>query len=74
LLDAGDMGVLATDTHKSIGSSGMIGAHHLQKLLRELEQAAKTKDADHAKTQAASVISAWPATQSALLAKSYTLG
>lgn len=74
LLDAGDMGVLATDTHKSIGSSGMIGAHHLQKLLRELEQAAKTKDEDHAKTQAASVISAWPATQSALLAKSYTLG
>ncbi|MEH6522970.1 hybrid sensor histidine kinase/response regulator [Sulfitobacter sp.] len=74
LLDAGDMVALAVDTHKSIGSSGMIGAHHLQKLLRELEKAAKTKDEDHAKTHAASVISAWPATQSALQAKSYTLG
>jgi PAS domain S-box-containing protein len=74
LLDAGDMVALAVYTHKSIGSSGMIGAHHLQKLLRELEKAAKTKDEGHAKTHAASVISAWPATQSALQAKSYTLG
>ncbi|WP_162798645.1 hybrid sensor histidine kinase/response regulator [Sulfitobacter sp. SK012] len=74
LLQQGDMLSLASDTHKSVGSSGMIGAHHFQNLLRELEHAAKAGDEKRVMKCVDDVVSAWPATQSALKAKSYTLG
>jgi PAS domain S-box-containing protein len=74
LMSDADMPTLAAETHKSIGSAGMIGVHHLQKALRGLEQAAKAADSDGAKEHAKVVAAAWPATKSALQAKSYTLG
>jgi PAS domain S-box-containing protein len=73
LLADDDMPTLAANTHKSIGSSGMIGADQFQAALRGLEQAAKSGDSDGAHEHAQNVKAAWPATQSALKAKSYTL-
>jgi CheY-like chemotaxis protein len=73
LLD-GDMQVLAANAHKSVGSSGMIGARQFQANLRHLEQAAKSGDADGVQTASEIVTSSWPATQAALKAKSSTLG
>lgn len=74
LLSVGDMQTLAADVHKSIGSAGMIGVHHFQSALRGLEQAAKAANVESANKHADLVMAAWPATQSALQAKSYTLG
>ena len=74
LLSDGDMPALAADVHKSIGSAGMIGVHHFQSALRGLEQAAKAANVESANKHADLVTAAWPATQSALQAKSYTLG
>ena len=74
LLQNGDMATLAAETHRSIGSSGMIGANQFQNTLRDLEQSAKASDEVHAAEDADYVKAAWPATQSALEAKSYSLG
>ncbi|MEP4198338.1 MAG: ATP-binding protein [Aliishimia sp.] len=65
---------IATQTHKSIGSAGMIGVISFQKALRGIEQAAKAGDMDTLKEHFELVVLAWPATQSALTERSYTLG
>lgn len=72
--NAEDMDALATNTHKSVGSASMIGAHSFQQELRALEQAAKAGDTNGAKANASAVQLAWPATQAAirtLAAKTY---
>ncbi|MFT5798031.1 MAG: PAS domain S-box-containing protein [Candidatus Azotimanducaceae bacterium] len=66
--NAEDMEALATSTHKSVGSAGMIGAHSFQQELRFLEQAAKAGDTDSAKAHTSAVQLAWPATQAAIRA------
>ena len=66
MLENGDLQALAASAHKSVGSSGMIGALDLQKQLRALEQAAKASDAGLAQTYANAVTEVWPATQTAL--------
>ena len=64
--NAENMAGLAANTHKSVGSAGMIGAHSFQKKLRALEQAAKAGDTNGAKENASAVQLAWPATQAAI--------
>jgi PAS domain S-box-containing protein len=69
LLEHADMPTLAATTHRSIGSSGMIGAMVFQAELRALEQAAKSNDVETARHHARAAAGAWPATISALRAK-----
>ena len=64
--NAENMNALAANTHKSVGSAGMIGAHSFQQELRSLEQAAKAGDTNGAKANANAVQLAWPATQAAI--------
>ncbi|MEP3946039.1 ATP-binding protein [Ascidiaceihabitans sp.] len=72
LIKENDMATLAEKTHKSIGSSGMIGAHQFQAVLRGFEQAVKSGNSDDAQYHANAVKAAWPDTQTALKAKFYT--
>jgi PAS domain S-box-containing protein len=64
--NAEDMDALAANTHRSVGSAGMIGAHSFQQELRALEQAAIAGDTNGAKANASAVQLAWPATQAAI--------
>ena len=63
-----DMDALAANTHQSVGSAGIIGAHSFLQELRALEQAAKAGDTNGAKAHASAVQLAWPATQAAIRA------
>ncbi len=66
LMNAEDLSDLATHTHKSIGSAGMIGTLGFQRQLRALEQAAKANDAEVARAAAAEVKAGWEGTRRAL--------
>jgi CheY-like chemotaxis protein len=66
--NAHDMDALAANTHQSVGSAGIIGAHSFLQELRALEQAAKAGDTNGAKAHASAVQLAWPATQAAIRA------
>lgn len=59
---------LAKVSHKSVGSSGMIGAISLRDDLRALEQAAKVADLEGAEAAASVVTANWPKTLKALRA------
>ncbi len=57
---------LAATSHKSIGSSGVIGALSFRDDLRVLEQAAKSQDLEAAQSAASVVAANWPKTLKAL--------
>lgn len=67
-IEAGNLSDLAARVHRSIGSSGMIGALPFQRDLRKLEQAAKAGDGSSARDAAADLPARWHDTRAALQA------
>ena len=63
------LGDLAKTSHKSVGSSGMLGAISFRDDLRLLEQAAKAANLKEAKAAADTVVENWPKTLMALRAE-----
>jgi PAS domain S-box-containing protein len=65
-LTQGNLDSLAKLSHKSVGSSGMIGALSFRDDLRALEQAAKKEDLERTESAAIAVVANWPKTLKAL--------